>query len=400
MNAVLSVSQINFYLKSVIDYDDNLKNIFISGEISNFTNHYRSGHFYFTLKDDTSAIKAVMFSRYAQNVKFEPYDGLKVLIRGSVSVFERDGVYQLYVTDMMPEGIGELSLAFEQLKEKLEKEGLFLPEHKKALPEYPERIAVITSPTGAALQDVINVISRRYPCCELILFPVHVQGEQSSSEIVHAIEKVNQLNCADVIILGRGGGSAEDLMSFNSESVARSIFAAKIPIISAVGHETDITISDLVADRRAPTPSAAAEIATPDSQFLFDRLASYKYEIISALSEKTESYRENLDALSEKIAILSPQNKLNTQKEYLTKQKLVLEQNINRTLKNKTLKLSALASQLDALSPLKTLSRGYAIVYGENDEHISSAEQLKADEKIKLKMKDATAVCTVNEVIL
>lgn len=398
MNSVLSVSQINFYLKSIIDSDENLKNIFISGEISNFTNHYRSGHFYFTLKDENSSIKAVMFSRYAQNLRFEPYDGLKVLIRGSVSVFERDGVYQLYVSDMMPDGIGALNLAFEQLKEKLDKEGLFLPEHKKAIPTYPERIAVITSPTGAALQDIINVTSRRYPCCELIVFPVHVQGELSAGEIVEALKKANEMKSADVIILGRGGGSIEDLWSFNEEVVARAIFESEIPIISAVGHETDITISDLVADWRAPTPSAAAEIATPDLQVLVAKINSYKRAMVTALEEKVETNKELLYGNYEMLLYFSPENRVLMQRDGLSKKKAMLFSEISRIVENKLQKVSSSVATLDALSPLKTLSRGYAIVYGEDGEQVGKAKKLRKNEIINIRMSDATAVCTVNEV--
>ncbi len=398
MNAVLSVSQINYYLKSVIDFDDNLKNIYITGEISNFTNHYRSGHFYFTLKDETSSIKAVMFSKYAQNVRFAPYDGLKVLIRGSISVFERDGVYQLYVSDMMPDGVGELSLAFEQLKERLEKEGLFQLEYKKPLPKYPERIAVITSPTGAALQDIINVTSRRYPCCELIVVPVHVQGEQSVGEIVDALNSVNRTKCADVIILGRGGGSIEDLWSFNEEAVARAIFKSEIPIISAVGHETDFTISDFVADRRAPTPSAAAEIATPEKSALISKIRDDKSKLVSTLENRLRENRETVYGNTELIMLLSPENTVKVQAEELRKKKELLIGEMTRIFENKANALSAIEAKLDALSPLKTLSRGYAIVFNKNGEHVPKAESLHENEIINVKMNDATVVCTVNEV--
>ncbi len=400
MNAILSVSQINYYLKSIFDYDENLKNIYVTGEISNFTNHYRSGHFYFTLKDETSAIKAVMFSRYAQNLRFEPYDGLKVLIRASVSVYERDGVYQLYVTDMQPDGLGELNLAFEQLKERLGKEGLFLPEYKKAIPRFPEKIAVVTSPTGAAIQDIINVISRRYPCCELIVCPVHVQGEQSADEIVRALRQINSLKCADTIILGRGGGSIEDLWSFNEEKVARAIFQSEIPIISAVGHETDFTISDFVADLRAPTPSAAAELATPDSIAILGETAYFKQKMKESLSDKVLDYKYKTESFARLLKMFSPQNELEIRKEKVSEYKSILEKSLNRTLESKKSQLLSSAKQLDALSPLKTLSRGYAITFDEKGKHISKAQKLKKDEKIKLQLTDGAAICTVNEVII
>ena len=254
MSTVLKVSQINTYLKSLMDSDMNLKNIYITGEISNFTNHYRTGHLYFTLKDEKSAIKAVMFRSSAERLRFEPENGMKVLIRGSVTVFERDGTYQIYCDDMIPEGIGDLTVAFEQLKEKLKKQGLFDEEFKQELPLYPQRIGVITSPTGAALQDILTVLSRRYPSGEIVFEGVQVQGDSAAPQIAEAIRKFNRLNGADVIIVGRGGGSIEDLWAFNEEEVARAIFESRIPIISAVGHETDFTISDFVSDMRAPNP--------------------------------------------------------------------------------------------------------------------------------------------------
>lgn len=398
MNAVLSVSQINYYLKSIFDYDENLKNIYITGEISNFTNHYRSGHFYFTLKDETSSIKAVMFSRYAQNLRFEPYDGLKVLMRASVSVYERDGVYQLYVTDMQPDGLGELNLAFEQLKEKLGKEGIFSPEYKKPIPRFPEKIAVVTSPTGAAVQDIINVISRRYPCCELIIFPVHVQGEQSAREIVSALRRINTLKCVDTIILGRGGGSIEDLWSFNEEKVAREIFKSDIPIISAVGHETDFTISDFVADLRAPTPSAAAELATPDAISLLGETAYFQQKINELLKDKLSEYGNEIENYKRLLTLYSPENELKVRTDKTSEYKICLEKSLKRTLESKMSQLSASAKQLDALSPLKTLARGYGVVFDEKGKHIGEVKKLKSGEKIKLQMKDGSALCIVNEV--
>lgn len=399
MNSILTVTQINCYLKSIIDSDSNLKNIYVTGEISNFTNHYRSGHFYFTLKDDSCSMKAVMFSRYSQSIAFRPYDGLKVIVRASVSVFERDGVYQLYVTDMMPEGVGELTLAFEQLKGKLEREGLFAPEKKKAIPQFPQKIAVITSPTGAALQDIINVISRRYPCCELTVYPVHVQGELSAPEIVAAIGKADKCSENDVIILGRGGGSIEDLWSFNEEIVARAIFKCETPLISAVGHETDFTISDLVSDLRAPTPSAAAEIATPDRFALIASLENYKNEMSQLMEGKLFDCRSRLKAQEELIRYLSPENALKFKKDELSRQRHILTQSIKRVFEANAAKLSLSVARLDALSPLKVLSRGFSIVYSQDGQHIKSTENLNENDKIRVQMNDGTAVCTVNEVI-
>ena len=254
---VLSVSQLNRYIKMNFDADENLANIFISGEISNFTNHYRTGHLYFTLKDDSAAVRAVMFNSSAKRLKFMPEDGMKVIARGRVSVYEASGQYQLYVDDMQPDGVGALNLAYEQLKDKLQKEGLFSELHKKPLPPYAEKVGVITSPTGAAVRDIINVLGRRFPYAEIVFCPVLVQGDGAHLQLTDAVNLFNSERAADVIIIGRGGGSIEDLWEFNDEGLARAVYNSEIPVISAVGHETDFTICDFVADMRAPTPSAA-----------------------------------------------------------------------------------------------------------------------------------------------
>lgn len=399
MNTVLTVSQINAYIKSLIDYDGNLNNIYVSGEISNFTNHYRTGHFYFTLKDDNTAIKAVMFSQNARMIRFEPYNGLKVLIRARVSVFERDGVYQLYVTDMQPDGLGQLNLAYEQLKERLENEGLFSPEHKKPIPEMPKKIAVITSPTGAAIQDIINVISRRYSCCEVIVVPVQVQGENSAPQIVRALKKVNALNAADVIILGRGGGSIEDLWSFNEEAVARAIFESEIPVISAVGHETDFTISDFVADMRAPTPSAAAELATPDIRAVSDSVYRYSEMLKSSIKDKMMYYISELDNYSYAVKRFSPVSNLKNKSEKL----IMLDENLHMIMNHKyelsRNRLFGSAEKLDALSPLKTLSRGFTLTFDDSGNHIDSVFKIKTEQKIRIRFKDGDIKCHVNEVL-
>lgn len=397
MNTILTVSQINTYIKSIIDYDDNLNNIYVCGEISNFTDHYRTGHFYFTLKDEKSSVKAVMFRQNAQLLKFEPYNGLKVLIRGRVSVFERDGAYQLYVTDMQPDGLGELNLAFEQLKEKLSGEGLFDDIHKKPLPSTPNKIAVITSPTGAAVQDILNVISRRYPCCEIIIVPVQVQGVSSASQIVAALETVNSLNAADVIILARGGGSIEDLWSFNEEIVARAVFRSKIPVISGVGHETDFTICDFVSDKRAPTPSAAAEIAVPDIRNIYSGLEYYIELLKSSLYEKLMSYEIRLDELSQILEMTSPLSKIKEKRTLVYGFEKYLNGCFLSLLNSRKQQLCYLSGSLEALSPLKTISRGFSLVFDENDNHVSSAKRISAGDKIKIKMKDGSVMCTVDE---
>lgn len=398
MNTVLTVTQINTYIKSLIDYDDNLKNIYVSGEISNFTNHYRTGHFYFTLKDEKSAIKAVMFNQYAGMIRFEPYNGLKVIIRARLSVFERDGVYQLYVTDMQPDGLGQLNLAYEQLKSRLEEEGLFDPIYKKPIPSMPKNIAVITSPTGAAIQDIINVISRRYSCCNLITVPVQVQGENSAKQIVRAIKEVNRQHCADVIILGRGGGSIEDLWSFNEEIVARAIFASKIPIISAVGHETDFTISDFVADLRAPTPSAAAELATPNLMTVYNEINRYNTLMKECLTSKLLSYKVEVDRLNSLLKQNSPDKELKAKAEKVERLTVQLNRNMLDIYTNKSDKLRYVSGKLDALSPLKTLSRGYCLAFNDDGKHIDTVEKINETDNIKLKFKDGEINCLVNEV--
>lgn len=398
MLTVLKVSQINTYLKSVFDSDLNLKNIYVNGEISNFTNHYRSGHMYFTLKDENSAIKAVMFRGAAQRLRFIPENGMKVLVRCNVSVFERDGTYQLYCEDMQPEGIGELTVAFEQMKKKLESEGLFSQEHKKSLPLYPQRIGVVTSPTGAALQDIINVISRRYPGGQIILEPVKVQGVGAAEEISAAIDKFSALNACDVLIVGRGGGSIEDLWAFNEEIVARSIFACKIPVISAVGHETDFTISDFVSDMRAPTPSAAAELAVPDYRevlyFADKTLDSMAAAVMNLISEN--EYK--LLYLKQKIENYSPNKVLQLYSQCVDACSTSINAAIAKKLEAYSNVLSLYTLSLESVSPLKTISRGYAIVKNELNTTVKRAEELSSGEKITVIMQDGRINCTVDNI--
>ncbi len=400
MSSILKVSQINAYLKSVFDSDSNLKNIYVSGEISNFTNHYRTGHLYFTVKDESAAIKAVMFRSAAQRLRFLPENGMKVLVRCSVSVYERDGTYQLYCEDMQPEGIGELTVAFEQLKEKLFNEGLFSEEKKKPLPQYPLRVGVVTSPTGAALQDIINVISRRFPCAQIILEPVKVQGVGASEQIASAIRKFSTLKACDVLIVGRGGGSIEDLWAFNEELVARAVYDCDIPVISAVGHETDFTICDFVSDLRAPTPSAAAEIAVPDyREVLYDAdktldlIAGYALRIINDYSLKVVQFENSL-------INHSPQKMIQLYSQCVD----ACEANIKTTMQNKLEVyqnvLIHYAANLEAMSPLKTLARGYAIINDDMSLPVKKAESLKEDDKITVLMQDGRVSCTVNSVIL
>ena len=303
---ILTVVQLNTYIKTLLDTDENLNNLYVVGEISNFTDHYRTGHYYFTLKDENAVIKCVMFRGANSRLRFKPENGMRVVVRGRVSVYERDGQYQLYADDMQPDGLGALNLAFEQLKKRLEAEGLFNAEHKQPIPRYPSRIGVITSPTGAAVRDITNVLSRRFPSSVMVFCPVQVQGDSAAGQIADAIRRFNAGPYADALIVGRGGGSIEELWAFNEEQVARAVFDSKIPIISAVGHETDFTICDFVADLRAPTPSAAAELAVPDTFEQKTLLSSLTYRMGKAVSSSIDALRRELERLKSSPGLSSP----------------------------------------------------------------------------------------------
>ena len=399
MLSVLKVSQINTYLKSVFDSDYNLKNIFVVGEISNFTNHYRTGHFYFTLKDESSAVKAVMFRTSAQRLRFEPENGMKVIVRCNVSVYERDGTYQLYCEDMQPDGIGELTVAYEQLKEKLAAEGLFSVEYKKELPQYPLRVGVVTSPTGAAFQDIRNVISRRFPCAQIILEPVKVQGDGAAEQIAAAMRKFSKMKACDVIIVGRGGGSIEDLWAFNEETVARAVFECEIPVISAVGHETDFTICDFVSDMRAPTPSAAAELAVPDYRevlYSADKTLDYMY---SALMHIIDGYAVNVAKAESIINLYNPSKTVMMYSQCVDVCKTNIENVMARKLEIYSNFISHYATTLDSTSPLKTLARGYAIVENEMSLPLKSVSSVNNNEKITVILNDGKLLCTVDDVV-
>ncbi|MGN0447538.1 MAG: exodeoxyribonuclease VII large subunit [Acutalibacteraceae bacterium] len=398
MSSLLTVSQINTYLKSIIDGDSNLKNIYVQGEISNFTNHYRTGHLYFTLKDEKAAIKCVMFRTSALRLTFEPENGMKVLVRCSVSLYERDGVYQLYCEDMQPDGVGALTIAFEQLKKRLSEEGLFNEEHKKPIPKLPEKVGVVTSPTGAAIEDIKNVMSRRFPYAEIVLCPVLVQGDRAPEQIIAAIKKFNRLKCADVLIVGRGGGSIEDLWAFNDEGVARAIFESEIPVISAVGHETDFTISDFVSDLRAPTPSAAAELAVPDYREVIYAADKELDTMTEKLTATINNYYLKLSAFERVLSEKSPMRTL----ELYTQCVNVFADKINSLMKNRldfyTNALSHYAAQLEATSPLRVLYRGYGIVKNEVLEPIKSVKSVSVGEKLTVMMNDGTITCTCEEI--
>lgn len=392
-----TVSQLNSYVKSMIDSDPCLTYIYVVGEISNFTNHYKTGHFYLTLKDEKAAIKAVMFRSNASRIIFEPQNGMKVICRGRASLFERDGCFQFYIDDMQPDGAGALQVAFEQLVEKLKSEGLFDESHKKPIPKYPEKIAVITSPTGAAVQDIKNVISRRYPCVELIMCPVLVQGDGAAEQLSHAVETVNELKCADVIIIGRGGGSIEDLWAFNDENLARTIYASEIPVISAVGHEIDFTICDFVADLRAPTPSAGAEIAVPDQNDVKYLMSKLDGGLISGYKNSVDKLISRFKLSAESYVLKNPDNYIKQLKERLTSLTVGLKNSYSALLSDKKERFSADCAKLDAMSPLSTIGRGYALAY-KKDSPIKSIKSIDVGDKIKIRFSDGTADCTVNTI--
>lgn len=395
---VLSVSQLNRYIKMNFDADENLTNIFISGEISNFTNHYRTGHLYFTLKDDSAAVRAVMFNSSAKRLKFMPEDGMKVIARGRVSVYEASGQYQLYVDDMQPDGVGALNLAYEQLKEKLQKEGLFSELHKKPLPPYPEKVGVITSPTGAAVRDIINVLGRRFPYAEIVFCPVLVQGEGAHLQLTDAVNLFNSERAADVIIIGRGGGSIEDLWEFNDEGLARAVYNSEIPVISAVGHETDFTICDFVADMRAPTPSAAAELAVPDANELQYALSALKNRMFLNVSSGIADRRSRLEYLTSKGALKSPDEMLLNRSQRLDTAFSKMLSSYENRIGGKKVEFISAATALSKLDPMSVLMRGFAFVSDENGKNVYSSQALAKGDKINVRFHDGSAVCEVKEI--
>ncbi|MBE6773165.1 MAG: exodeoxyribonuclease VII large subunit [Ruminococcaceae bacterium] len=399
MSSVLTVSQINTYLKSLIDGDSNLKNIYVSGEISNFTNHYRTGHFYFTVKDDKAAIKAVMFRSAAERLRFVPENGMKVLVRCNVSLYERDGVYQLYCEDMQPDGVGELTVAFEQLKERLSKEGLFASEHKKPLPHYPQRIGVVTSTSGAAIEDIKNVLSRRYPFAEIILAGVLVQGDDAPIQIADAIRRFDRLGCCDVLIVGRGGGSVEDLWAFNDEGVARAIYDCSVPVVSAVGHEVDFTISDFVADMRAPTPSAAAEIVAPD----YKEVLYAADKTLDSMTDKVlhiiDRYTLAINELEKRIYEKSPVREFELYSMCVNALEEKLNVLMHRRVELYKNALTNFAVRIDAVSPLKVLGRGYAMVKNDVLEPVKTAHKINEGENITVIMRDGTLSCVCEKIV-
>lgn len=387
---IATVSQINNYVKKILDNNIILNNVWIKGEISNFKHHY-SGHLYITLKDEGGVLKAVMFRGSAQSLAFEPTDGMKVLARGRVSVYEAGGVYQLYIEEMIPDGVGELYIAYEQLKKRLEEEGLFDSRFKKPIPQFPKSVGVVTASTGAAVRDIINVITRRYPMTEIIIYPAQVQGSGASQSIVNAIEYFNLCEPVDTLIVGRGGGSIEDLWAFNEENTARAIFNSHIPVISAVGHETDFTIADFVADMRAPTPSAAAEIAVPSVIELSNRIITAKKRISQSIYKRIEHNR----LILKRFKMKTPRDKIDDNR--LKIDSLVKSLDNSLKIKSESLKrmLAQNAAKLDALSPLQTLSRGYAIPTSSDGTVIRSVSQMDINTEFTLRMKDGKRECIV-----
>ena len=383
----ITVTNLNKYIKSKIDSDEMLNNVLVKGEISNFKNHY-TGHMYFTLKDENSLIKCVMFKTYTTHLSFMPKDGMKVIILGSVSVFERDGVYQVYAKAMKQDGLGSLYEAYEKLKAKLSEEGLFDESHKKKIPFMPKTIGVLTSNTGAVIRDIINVSTRRNPNVHIRLYPVPVQGAGAAEKIAEGIEFMNKNNLADVLIIGRGGGSLEDLWPFNEERVARAIYNSKIPIISAVGHETDFTIADFVADLRAPTPSAAAELAVANIDDVKSTLFLYNTRYKNALKKKLQLMRLSYEKCMARQAFKNPTQKINEQYIVIDMKVKAMQNKIQLKLKEERTKFIKQVSKLDTLSPLKTLARGYSIVTDSSNKIIKSVKDLKENQNINIRLAD------------
>lgn len=382
----ISVTQLNNYIKEKFQEDEFLNNVLVKGEISNFKHHY-TGHMYFTLKDENSLIKCVMFKTYTSNLNFVPKDGMKIMVLGTVSIFERDGVYQIYAKAMQQEGIGDLHAEYEKLKAKLEQEGLFDKAHKKPIPFMPKVIGVLSSNTGAVIRDIINVSTRRNPNVYIRLFPVPVQGQGASEKIAKAIEIMNEKQEADVLIIARGGGSLEDLWPFNEEIVARAIYNSNIPIISAVGHETDFTIADFVADLRAPTPSAAAELAVPDIKEIKLKIKTNENRLQNALQKKLELAKLRYEKCMKTAVYTNPLQRINENYMLLDKFTKTLVNSMELKIKEKKTYMVEWVSKLDALSPLKTLTRGYSITSKE-DKIVKSVNELNSGDKVNLRFTD------------
>ncbi len=394
----LTVTQLNEYIKRIIDTTPQLTSVYVKGEISNFKNHYGTGHYYFTLKDESGQLRAVMFKSSAAKMKFLPENGMKVTAHGRISAFVRDGTYQLYCDAMEPDGVGALYIAYEQLKKRLETEGLFDPSRKRPLPKIPMRVGIITSATGAAIRDMINVCGRRFPAAKLVLYPSLVQGPGAPAELIAGVQYFNTVQSVDVIIIGRGGGSIEDLWAFNDEGLARVIAASRIPVISAVGHESDFTICDFVADRRAPTPSAAAELAVPDTTELKRKIQNIVSREANVLYSMLKIRRDKLDSLAGTRAMTNPMNVIDDRR-MLTG---MLTERLVRAEENNVQRQHALLARevgrLEALNPLSVIARGYSAVYKADGRLVKNIDDVKPGDQVEFKTIGGAAVCTVDEV--
>lgn len=392
---IITVSQLNEYIKAVIEGQPVLRSLFVKGEISNFTNHYKTGHFYFTLKDENSLIRCIMFKGFAEKLKFVPENGMKIILHGKVSAYAKDGQYQLYADNMEPDGIGALYIAYEQLKSKLEKEGLFNPIYKKPLPKIPKRVGVITSPTGAAIRDIINILGRRFPYAEGVLYPALVQGDGAPAQLIAGMKYFNSANNVDVIIIGRGGGSIEDLWAFNDEGLAREIFASKIPVISAVGHETDFTICDFVADRRAPTPSAAAELAVPETMELKQKILNIIGRMDMLIMHNIKNSRQRLNELAGKRVLNTPDYIVDDRRFQLMNLDARMENGMKYSLSLKKEVFARYTSKLEALNPMSVISRGYSAVFSDGGQLIKSVDQVEVGDRLNFKTVDGTVSAEV-----
>ena len=394
----LTVTEVNEYIKMLLDGNGLLSDVYVKGEISNFTNH-RTGHFYFSLKDEGGLIRAVMFRTAAQKLRFLPEDGMKVILRGRISSFVRDGQYQIYVNDIEPDGVGSLYIAFEQLKRRLEAEGLFDPAHKRTIPRLPRRVGIVTSPTGAAIRDMINIFGRRFPYTELVLYPALVQGVEAAADIARGVRYFNETNSVNVIVVGRGGGSMEDLWAFNDEALARTVAASRIPVISAVGHETDFTICDFAADLRAPTPSAAAELAVPETEDIKRRLENINVRNRTNIENRIALYRSRLENIRSVGAISSPERFLDGRRMNVLYCSEKLVRNYGDICNAEKVRLAKTAAKLEALNPLGIISRGYSAVTDEDGNVIRSVGMLSKGDTLRVRFADGEAEATVENLI-
>ena len=393
----LTVTQVNEYIKMLLDGDELLGNIMVKGEISNFTNH-RTGHFYFSLKDEGGIVRAVMFRTYTQRLTFLPENGMKVIVHGRVSSFVRDGQYQIYVDDIQPDGVGALYIAYEQLKNRLENEGLFSPERKRPLPRIPKRIGIVTSPTGAAIRDMLNILGRRFPYTEVVLYPSLVQGPGAAAQIISGVEYFNRTASVDVLVIGRGGGSIEDLWAFNDERLARCVATSAIPVISAVGHETDFTICDFAADMRAPTPSAAAELAVPETEDIKRRLENINVRNRKTIETHIANMRSRISAIENRGVLSSPERLLDQRKMNVLYCAEKIKNRVSERIFNEKVRLSGTSAKLAALNPLGIIARGYSAVTSNEGELVNSVRRIATGDKINIRFSDGDAEATVEKI--